>query len=101
MAESAPTVARDDENHRYVIEVDGGLAGYTLIRSDAEGRLVMPHTVIIPSFRGRGLAGTLVSSALADIASRGETVVPECQVVAKYLRENEVPGLDVQWPRSE
>jgi predicted GNAT family acetyltransferase len=58
----------------------------------------MPHTVVIPSYRGQGLAGVLVASALADIAARGETVVPLCPVVQKYLRENDVEGLGVQWP---
>ena len=35
---------------------------------------------------------------MADSARRGETVVPHCPVVAKYLRENEVPGLTIEWP---
>ncbi|WEG09121.1 N-acetyltransferase [Microbacterium horticulturae] len=96
MAET--TVERDDENARYTIAVDGELAGYTEIQPDGEGRLRMPHTVIIPSFRGQGLAGALVAGALADIAARGETVVPLCPVVRKYLRENEVEGLGVEWP---
>ena len=72
--------------------------GAAELREDADGRLVLPHTLIVPSFRGRGLAGVLVGRALEDIASRGETVVPECPVVARYLQENEVPGLKVDWP---
>ncbi len=30
---------------------------------------------------------------MADVAARGETVVPHCPVVARYLRKNDVPGL--------
>ncbi|WP_029144989.1 GNAT family N-acetyltransferase [Microbacterium luticocti] len=100
MAESI--VRRDDENHRYTLSVDGELAGFTEIRRDDAGRLVMPHTVIIPSFRGRGLAGVLVDGALADAAARGETVVPVCPVVQKqaqkHLRDHEIDGLIVEWP---
>jgi len=96
MAETS--VERDDENARYTIAVDGELAGFTEIHPDGDGRLRLPHTVIIPSYRGQGLAGTLVGGALADIAARGETVVPLCPVVQKYLRENTVEGLRVEWP---
>jgi len=93
-----PIVARDDQNNRYTLSVDGTLAGFTEIRTDSQGRLVMPHTVIIPSFRGQGLASVLIAGALEDAAARGETVVPLCPVVQKYLHENEVDGLTVQWP---
>nr|WP_274636784.1 GNAT family N-acetyltransferase [Microbacterium bovistercoris] len=97
MADSETAVSRDDANGRYVITVGGELAGYTQISTDAAGRLVMPHTVIIPSFRGQGLAGTLVAGAMADVAARGETVVPLCPVVQKYLHEHDVDGLTVEW----
>ncbi|WP_417562987.1 GNAT family N-acetyltransferase [Microbacterium sp.] len=94
------TVTREDENRRYALFVDGEIAGFTEIHPDDQGRLVLPHTVIIPSFRGRGLATTLVKAALEDIASRGETVVPLCPVVVKYLHENTVEGLTVDWPKT-
>ncbi|QAY59887.1 GNAT family N-acetyltransferase [Microbacterium protaetiae] len=96
MAET--TVERDDENDRYTLSVDGELAGFTEIHPDGDGRLRLPHTVIIPSYRGQGLAGALVAGALADISARGETVVPLCPVAQKYLRENDVDGLQVDWP---
>ncbi|OJU72229.1 GNAT family N-acetyltransferase [Microbacterium sp.] len=98
MSDDELTVEREDAEHRYVIRVGDTLGGYTEFRQDREGRLVLPHTLIIPSFRGRGLAGILVGRALADIAARGETVVPLCPVVVRYLQENEVPGLDIDWP---
>lgn len=99
MSEAAETtVTRNDEKRRYEIHLDDGtVAGFTLIRIDEEGRVVFPHTEIDPAFSGRGLAGTLVSQALADVAARGETAVPVCPYVVKWLREHEVPGLDVHW----
>ncbi|WP_308492612.1 GNAT family N-acetyltransferase [Microbacterium terrisoli] len=93
------TIAREDDNRRYALFVDGEIAGFTEIHRDDNGRLVMPHTVIIPSFRGQGLASKLVEGALQDVAARGETVVPLCPVVVKFLHEHDVDGLTVDWPR--
>lgn len=89
------SVTRDDEESRYEIRVGDVLAGFTEFRVNSRGQFVYEHTEVDPAFRGRGLAGTLVSEAMADAATRGETVVPRCPVVAKYLRENEVDGLSV------
>ena len=92
------TVHRNDVTHRYEIRVGDVLAGYTMYRIDSDGRLHFPHTEVDPAFRGRGIAQELVSRAMADVAQRGETVVPHCPVVAGYLRKNDVPGLTVEWP---
>lgn len=92
------TVVRNDEDNRYEVHVGDVLAGFTTFRIDARGRLNFPHTEVDPAFRGRGLAQTVVAEAMADVARRGETVVPHCPVVVKYLRENEVPGLLIEWP---
>ena len=91
------TVTRNDEAGRYEIQVDDTVAGFTEFRIDREGRLVFPHTSIDPAFAGQGLGSILVSRALADVASRGETVVPVCPFVVKYLRSHAVEGLDVHW----
>jgi len=96
MAEEQITVVR--AAHRYEVNVDGQLAGFTMFHADAQGRLVFPHTVVDVAFGGRGLGRVLVSQAMADVASRGETVVPLCPFVAKYLRSTEVPGLQIAWP---
>ena len=92
------TVTRNDEDRRYEVHVGDVLAGFTVFRADARGRVIFPHTEVDPAFRGRGLAQQVVAEAMVDAARRGDTVVPHCPVVAKYLRENEVPGLDVAWP---
>lgn len=92
-----PTVTRDDGEERYEIRVDDVLAGFTEFRVDARGRYVFPHTEVDPAFRGRGLAGILIGGAMTDAAARGETVVPVCPSVVKYLESHEVPGLDIAW----
>lgn len=91
------TVVRNDEKRRYEILQGETVAGFTLIRSDEQGRLVFPHTEIDPAFSGRGLGSILVREALADAAARGETVVPVCPFVVRYLQTHEVDGLDVHW----
>ena len=92
------TITRNDAESRYEIHVDGVLAGYTVFRIDTHGRLIFPHTEVDPAFRGRGIAQQLVSGAMADVADRGETVIPHCPVVAAYLRKHDVPGLVIIWP---
>ena len=92
------TVTRNDEVGRYEIHVGEVLGGFTEFTTDARGRLVFPHTEIDPAFKGRGLASVLVSRAMEDVAARGETVVPRCPFVVRYLRENDVAGLTVAWP---
>lgn len=91
-------VTRNDGKSRYDITVDGVLAGFTEFFHDGgPGRLIFPHTEIDPAFGGRGLGTTLVARAMADVAERGEIVIPVCPFVVKYLKEHDVPGLTVEW----
>ena len=97
-ADAEPHVVRNDEEGRYEIRLGEVLGGFTRFRPDSHGRLVFPHTEIDPAFKGQGLGKILVGRALADVAGRGETIVPRCPFVVRYLRENEVPGLLIDWP---
>jgi predicted GNAT family acetyltransferase len=92
------TVTRDETQRRYEIHVGDVLAGFTSFRTDSRGRVLFPHTEVDPAFKGRGLATELVAQAMAEAAQRGDTVVPHCPFVSRYLRENPVDGLDVDWP---
>ena len=96
-----PVVTFNEEKERYEIHLGEERAGVA-IATPAEGdRLVFAHTVIDPAFGGRGLGTILVGEALADAARRGKIVVPECPFVVKYLQENEVAGLIIDWPVEE
>lgn len=92
------TVTRNDAAGRYEIHVGDVLGGYTLFEIDPRGRLVFPHTEIDHAYRGWGLSTVLISQAMADVAERGETIVPVCPVVRRYLRHHELPGLKIEWP---
>lgn len=91
------TVTRNDDAHRYEVHVDGQLGGFLEFRPAGEGRMTLPHTEIDPTFKGRGLGTALASDALADLAQRGDSVIPTCPFVVHYLQENDVPGLIIEW----
>ncbi len=98
-ASEITTVRRNEETSRYEILVGDEVAGFTEFK-EKNGVFLFPHTEVDPAFGGRGLGSILVAGAMADSAARGDTVVPICPFVVKYLRANEVPGLTVSWPPS-
>lgn len=81
-------VHRNDEASRYEILVDGSFAGFADFRIDGD-TVVMPHTVINPEMRGRGLGDHLVRGALDDIRHDGRRVDPRCWFVREYIEANE------------
>lgn len=92
------TVTRDDEESRYEIHHDGTLAGFAAFER-RPGEIRFTHTEVDPAFRGKGLAEKLAGEALADAASGGDTIVPYCAYMAKYLESHDVPGAEVRMPR--
>jgi predicted GNAT family acetyltransferase len=83
--EPTAVTVRDDADHsRYVIEVDGRLAG--LADYELHGhRQVFVHTEIRDAFEGQGLGAILARSALADVVSKGRTIVPICPFIAGWI----------------
>ena len=74
----------DEQASRYELWINGELVGVADYVA-AGDRLVLPHTEVAPSYRGRGLAAELVRYALDDIRRDGRTVVPTCWYVAQYI----------------
>jgi predicted GNAT family acetyltransferase len=69
---------------RFTIAVDGtqvGLVDFV----DHDGQRIFLHTEVDDAFEGRGLAGILVSEALAATRDAGLRIVAVCQMVAGYL----------------
>jgi predicted GNAT family acetyltransferase len=77
-------VRRDDERQRYELTVDGALVGIADFVVDGDV-VVLPHTEIDHSQRGRGLGAVLVKGALDDVRAQGRTVIPSCWYVREYL----------------
>ncbi|RVW06194.1 GNAT family N-acetyltransferase [Rhodococcus spongiicola] len=69
---------------RYEIRVGAELAGFTEFVDSGEQRIFF-HTEVDERFAGRGLASTLIRTALDDATSRGRRIVPICPFVAGFL----------------
>ncbi|QYH19284.1 N-acetyltransferase [Corynebacterium aquatimens] len=87
MSENNTNVAINEAKQRYELFVDGELAGFADY-SDLIGVRVLPHTVVDPKFRGRGLSKPLIKYALDDIREQGMGVVPMCSAVSAFIDAN-------------
>lgn len=83
------SVVDRSDRRRYELLAGERVLGYADYHA-VEGAMVLPHTVIDPGLRGRGLGDVLVAGALADLRSRGLRVVPRCWFVAEHLERH--PG---------
>jgi predicted GNAT family acetyltransferase len=82
-----PTVIDVPENSRYEIR-DGdrmlGVAAY----ERRGNQIVFTHTEVETDEEHSGLGSTLVRSALDDVRSKGETVVPLCSFVRGWIERH-------------
>ncbi|WP_159793656.1 GNAT family N-acetyltransferase [Puerhibacterium puerhi] len=83
------TVVHVPERSRYEARSpDGGELMGVLEYRRTDGVVVMPRTVTLPPFRGRGVAAAMTRRALDDAAAAGDTVVPACWYVAQFVERN-------------
>jgi predicted GNAT family acetyltransferase len=80
-------VQDNPDRGRFEILVDGELAGLATYRV-RDGVVIVTHSEIDPSFRGRGLASELARQTLDTLRERGDRVVPACPFFAKYVAEH-------------
>jgi predicted GNAT family acetyltransferase len=81
---SDPIVRKDLDQHRYVAEVDGEVAGFAVFHI-RNGRYFFVHTETDPRFEGRGIGSALAKGALDDVRAEGATVVPLCPFIAGWI----------------
>ncbi|MFI5692361.1 GNAT family N-acetyltransferase [Kribbella sp. NPDC051586] len=86
-ASPAVTVIHHSDDEYYELLVDGRQAGL-LVYHVIGSNLSITHTVIEPSFRGRGLSWALVGRALDDIRTKSVTVSNYCPVVSRFVEQN-------------
>ena len=72
---------------RFVLVVDGALAGTAQYRLDGDDVAIL-HTEIDPAFEGRGLGSAFVREVLRQVADRGVAVLPYCPFVRAYLQRH-------------
>lgn len=79
---------RDDvDNHRFVAESDGELAGL-IVYHHRNDRYYLVHTETRPGFEGQGVASSLANWALDHLRDEGQTVVPLCPFVHAWIKRH-------------
>jgi|SRR5215217_6360614 len=81
-------VRKIPQGNRYEISVDGQLAGFLEYESRDENVLALTHTIVESRFRGQGLAGKLVTTALDEARLNGHSVLPYCSYVQAFIGEH-------------
>lgn len=71
----------------YEAYLDGVRVG-SLSFSRTGSTITALHTEVDPAAEGEGVGSALAKALLAEVASTGGTVVPECAFVAAYLKRH-------------
>ena len=77
-------VTDNQAQSRFEIRADGELAGFTAYYMSGD-EIAFIHTETEDRFRGHGLAGTLVQSALEAVRDRKLVVLPYCPFVRSWV----------------
>jgi predicted GNAT family acetyltransferase len=72
---------------RYEAFLDGRIAGYSTYELEPD-HVVVTHTVVRPSFEGRGIGSRLVKFVVDDILGRGLRIKPVCEFTLAYLQRH-------------
>ena len=99
-SESEIEVRRDDLARVYTAML-GDLELASLRYDEADDRIIILTTSVLPLFRGRGIAADLIAYALEDIRDRGLKITVYCKVVAAFISANPEYANLVQTERSD
>jgi predicted GNAT family acetyltransferase len=77
-------VTDNQARSRFEIRADGELAGFAEYHMSGD-EIAFTHTKTEDRFRGHGLAGTLVQSALEAVRDRDLEVLPYCPFVRSWI----------------
>jgi predicted GNAT family acetyltransferase len=86
----------EDSNHRFVITVDGAVAGFARYRV-AGDRIVFTHTEVDPAYEGQGLGSRLAFAALSAVRDRKLGIEPQCPFIAAYIKRHPEFEPSVVW----
>ena len=90
MATESPVTDNPHEN-RFELAVEGQTAVLNYERTPKS--LVLVHTEVPPSLRGRGLGKRIVAGAIAHAREHGLRIVAVCRFVQAYLRKHPEQGI--------
>lgn len=86
----AEAVVDNRAAHRFELVVDGKMADLAYERTPTS--LVLVHTQVPPSLRGRHLADALAKAGIESARAEGLQVVARCHFVRAYLRKHPQVG---------
>lgn len=78
----------DPENDRYVVEVDGEIAGYTEYHLRGGSHYFFYHTELFDGYAGQGIGSKLARFALDDVRSKEGMIVPLCPFIAAWMEKH-------------
>jgi predicted GNAT family acetyltransferase len=81
-AEGEPVDRPDEQQFRMDVDGEEAFAQY----EKADGVMTFTHTFVPESLRGRGIATHLIEAGLADARAKHLQVVPQCPMVAAYMK---------------
>ena len=76
------------ERSRYVITVDGEVAGLTVAKEGDGDVVLFSHTEVDDAYEGEGLASKLVAGALDDVRAHGRRIEVTCEYVLGFLEKH-------------
>ena len=79
----AESIADNTAASRFELVLDAGTAFVDYRRAGTV--LVLVHAEVPPSLEGHGVGSRLVRAVLELVRARGETVVPRCPFIARYI----------------
>ena len=82
----AVEVTDNTDAHRFEVRVgdDVAFAEYRL----KPGQIILPHTVVPPAFKGKGVASALARHAFGYARERGLTVIPTCPFMSAWVKKH-------------
>ena len=86
MTRAAIEVRHNEAASRFEATVEGSLCVAAYTRAGNVMRI--HHTEVPPRLEGRGIAGRIVSEALAYAEAHGLAVEPWCSFVRNYMRQH-------------
>lgn len=83
----AQTTVTKESDH-FAIAVEGQPVGKAEF-VERDGQRVFTHTEVDENFEGRGLGTILIAEALQATRDAGVRIVPQCPMVANYVKKHD------------
>ena len=74
------------DKKQYELLIEGSIAFIEYII--AKDEIYLTHTEVPKELGGRGIAKSMVKSALEEVKSKGLKLIPLCPFVAMYIKRN-------------